>query len=143
MSFCFLLYLWMPPQKNMQRGNWLGNGYLCVVNLISFAYWKLLSVIMHLWMFADVEVDAYGQWNANTAWYILMLKVIRYYWFFHIRLNDLLFSEKFIFSFILIFSYCFQNSKLTINAIESVLLNTYSCPALAHIHSAFSGIKYE
>lgn len=25
MSFCFLLYLWMPPQKNMQRGNWLGN----------------------------------------------------------------------------------------------------------------------
>lgn len=32
MSFCFLLYLWMPPQKNMQRGNWLGNGYLCIVN---------------------------------------------------------------------------------------------------------------
>lgn len=32
MSFCFLLYLWMPPQKNMQRGNWLGNGYLCIAN---------------------------------------------------------------------------------------------------------------
>lgn len=22
----------MPPQKNMQRGNWLGNGYLFIVN---------------------------------------------------------------------------------------------------------------
>lgn len=33
MSFCFLLYLWMPPQKNMQRGNWLENEYWWIVNL--------------------------------------------------------------------------------------------------------------
>lgn len=44
--------------------------------------------------------------------------------------------------FNLIFSYSFQNPLLTVNVIESMLLNTLSwCWALAHIHRTFQELS--
>lgn len=84
MSFCFLLYLWMPPQKNMQRGNWLGNGYLCIVShTLKFCLLKA-----SLSDSASVNVCWCWRWCLWTVEWkhcmkcILMLE-ISCYWFTH------------------------------------------------------------
>lgn len=129
MSFCFLLYLWMPPQKNMQRGNWLGNGYLFIVNPTH--EFCLLKASLN--DSASVNVPWCWRWCLWTVKCkhcvkcILMLEIIRCYWFFpkiEWPLTQWDVKCSFFLLFNLTFSYSFRNPMLTINAIESMLLNT-------------------
>lgn len=126
MSFCFLLYLWMPPQKNMQRGNWLGNGYLCIV--YSTHEFCLLKASLS----DSASVNVRWCWRGclwtvkckHCMTCILMLEIIRCYWFLLIRwvtLNSMK-CKVFIFSSILFFLLL---SKFQVdNAVDSMLLYT-------------------
>lgn len=54
----------------MQRGNWLGNGYLYIVNPThEFCLFKASLNDSALWMFAGIEGDAFGWWNAKCMMY--------------------------------------------------------------------------